>query len=556
MSSADQSNSLISPRLFVRSVRDLGLDTRDAVNEFVDNSFDANADSIWISIKKNDRGGLTLIVEDNGEGIPPGELVDALKFGGKIERDRETTGKFGFGLPSASFCQGERTEIYTTVEGEPFYFNRLDVDELEAMTDVEIPDTEQKDPPVDQYDLQLGPDTESGTIIIIPHLRNPDRKRVSSLSQYISEELSRVQREIMSDGNSIYVNDEKLPISDPLMCIEESSEVQLLEEESERWGEPFEFEFDGVDYEGESPPVVTVELFILPIDEIIRQDVGDELNIGKDKQGFYIIRENREIGNSLSLNLFTKHDNLNYFRSRIHFTYELDDLFGVQTNKSRFSLDSELREQLEEEIKPQINQIKEEISARRQSAISRYREKDDGMSQAESTANTRSRWQPRSGYDPGESEVEEQEDEAREKLEEVESNNNLSEQQKEKVKEKLNHIIEEDQFIELEVEIPRSGNFYDVKWYGKKLQIQVNPNHEFYEKFYKHLEEDGIGGPNSELDATDVKRYIDLWLVALAKAEDVSLSNETIKKFYERERRDWSSFIADFYEEDGEHIGS
>ncbi|WP_161605911.1 ATP-binding protein [Haloferax mucosum] len=529
------------------------MDTTDAINEFIDNSFDANADNIWITVQKNDRGGLTLIVEDDGEGIQPDDLVEVLKFGGKVDRDRETTGKFGFGLPSSAFCQADRTEIYSKVEGQPFYFNRLDVDELGRMDDVLIPDEQQRQPPSKDFDFHLDEQTESGTIILIPHLRSPDRKRPDSLVEYIENNVSQVQREILADGREIYLNDELVQVHDPTIRIDNSEEVNLLGEKSENWGDPFVFEFPEVEHKGSEPPKVTVELFKLPIDEIIRRNAEDKLEIGQQKQGFYIVRENREIGSALSLSLFTKHNDLNYFRARIHFPSELDHLFGVQTNKSRFSLDNELRSQLEEALAPQFRQLRDTISSERQSAITRYREKNVGQTQAEKTASNRNSVLPRSSYDPDESEVQEQIDEAERQLEKLSDRDDLTDEQKSQLEDELTQIIDGDQFFKINIEPPRSGNFYDVMWFGKEIRVLINPNHLFYEKFYKHLD-NGIDGSDPELDATDVKKYVDLLLMSMAKAEDVSYQNERIKKFYERQRRHWTSFIQEFYEGDDEFI--
>lgn len=552
MSGAEGEHNLISPLLFVQSVRDLGLNTTDATNEFVDNSFDADAENIWITIEKNDRGGLRMIVEDDGEGIPHDKLAEVLKFGGKLDWDRDTTGKFGFGLPSAAFCQSEVTKIYSkTLSQDDFYYNRLNVNELKNMDDPGIPKTIQKDLP-SHLDLHLDNDAEQGTVIIIPHMRDPIRKQVSSLTEYLSDNLGRVQREFLSKGRSIYINEKEVDISDPLLIIDESKQVELVGEKSELWGEdPIEFEYEDVEYDGEEPPKIKVYLYILPIDEIIRQDLKDDLEIGVDKQGFYIIRENREIKNSLTLNLFTRHNNLNFFRAKIEFPSELDDIFGVQTNKSRFSLDNELRQRLKQKLQPQIAEIKSEISERRSSAKSRY-STSEGMSPAETKANEKESWLPRSGYIPEDEEVEDQVEWARERLQELREKDELTDEQKSEIETKLTSIIEGGQHFEVSDEIPRSGTFYDVEWEGKFVKVKINPTHVFYKNFYRHLTDEmpPLYSSDAEIDKTDIKKYLDLLFIAMAKGEDENYQNEEIKKFYERERRSWSSYIYDFYEED------
>ena len=80
----EKRQKIVSDTGFIDSVRELGITTTDAVNEFIDNSFDADANNIWITIDKMD-GKLFLIVEDDGNGIPPDKLDKILAFGGRLQ---------------------------------------------------------------------------------------------------------------------------------------------------------------------------------------------------------------------------------------------------------------------------------------------------------------------------------------------------------------------------------------------------------------------------------------------------------------------------------------
>jgi len=73
--------------------------------------------------------------------------------------------------------------------------------------------------------------------------------------------------------------------------------------------------------------------------------------INQENQGFYLVRHNRQIGRALTLDLFSRHPSLNYFRAEISFSPALDELFGVQTNKSRFTLKGKLKDKLELKFK-------------------------------------------------------------------------------------------------------------------------------------------------------------------------------------------------------------
>lgn len=539
MSSSE--NSLISPGLFVRSVQDLGLTTTDAVNEFVDNSFDAEAENVWITIENNDRGGLRLVVEDDGIGIPKDRLVEVLKFGGKLDRNSnvETTGKFGFGLPSSAFCQGDRTEVYSKTEGQDeFYFNRLDVSELESMDRAHIPDEEQNDPPFDE--ITLDENVEQGTVIILPHLRNPDRQNVGSLTSHVGSNLSRVQRELLANDRSIYINGDEIPIQDPTMWIEDSREVERVGQS--HLFESYEFEYPEYTNDDSDPPTVEVDMYILPIKNIVQSSLQNEFGINQANQGFYIIRKDREIGKSQTLRIFSRHNSLNYFRAKIRFPPRLDEKFGVQTNKSRFALSDDLRQDLEEELKPDIDEIRNEIERLRNQAEKEL-DQFEGFSRSEKTANKKSGLLPKSDHAPDERTVSEQEEKALEKLSALEARDGTSEQGLDDERERLETIIEGKQYITVSEESPRTGNFYDVKWNGKELRVMINPNHVFYENLYNPITSD-----EERITESEIKYYLELLLIALAKAEDEQYTNEQVKKFYERERRNWSQILYDLYE--------
>ncbi|GGK56082.1 ATP-binding protein [Haloarcula sebkhae] len=543
--------SLISPRLFIKSVRDLGLDTIDAVNEFIDNSFDANAANIWITVENNDRGGLRLVVEDDGEGIPENEIIEALKFGGQIDRDRRTTGKFGFGLPSSAFCQAEHTEIYsTTAEEDQFYKSQLKVEQLLGMDeeDIHIPSPEPVDELPEEVSNNLDEDSTQGTIIHIPNLRRPDRKTASALSSFLKENVSQTQREVIQEGHKIHMNGEEVPIHDPLMWIDESYEVQELDKSKRET----EFTIEYPDWgEEDEVPKVTVEIFLLPMREIIRREAQDEFNINQSNQGFYIIRENREIGESLTLSLFTRHNNLNYFRGRIHFPEELDDLFGVQTNKSRFSLDSELRNDIKDHVGKTTASLRNTISQKREMLKNEFSSAEESFSRAERVANELVDFLPRSDYNSDSNEIKNQETDIKNLLEGLEEDDELSPQQKESLRETYELMLEKDYYFEVTEANPASGNFYEVEWSGKEIEVQVNTQHPFYEELYRPLTADS----GKEIDRSDIKLLVDLLLITLAKREDAVYGNEQLRDFYERERRKWTTILYDLYENADDHIG-
>jgi len=84
--------------------------------------------------------------------------------------------------------------------------------------------------------------------------------------------------------------------------------------------------------------------------------------INTEGQGFSIVRNGREIRSSETLQLFTRDNKLNYFRGEVEFDDELDSLFKVQTNKSRFTISKRLRDIMRDRCMATIQQIRNDNS--------------------------------------------------------------------------------------------------------------------------------------------------------------------------------------------------
>ena len=97
---------------------------------------------------------------------------------------------------------------------------------------------------------------------------------------------------------------------------------------------------------------------------------------GKAHQGFSLVRGKREIAHSAELGLYTKNGGCNYMRGEISFPpiKEVDRLFGIEPDKSRFRLDPRVRQWLA--LGPLIYQIQKKTNK----ATLDLRQKDTGTS--------------------------------------------------------------------------------------------------------------------------------------------------------------------------------
>ena len=93
-----------SARRLIMSLRDMGYDFAQSVADIVDNSIEANASLVAIDIEF-DGDDSWVRIADNGDGMRPDELREAMRYGANREYDLDDLGKFGLGLKTASLSQ-------------------------------------------------------------------------------------------------------------------------------------------------------------------------------------------------------------------------------------------------------------------------------------------------------------------------------------------------------------------------------------------------------------------------------------------------------------------
>jgi hypothetical protein len=95
---------LPSARRLINSLRDIGYDLPNAVSDIVDNSIAANASRIDLTFRFD---GLrsSIVIADNGFGMAPAVLDEAMRYGTKRGYGTDDLGRYGLGLKTASLSQ-------------------------------------------------------------------------------------------------------------------------------------------------------------------------------------------------------------------------------------------------------------------------------------------------------------------------------------------------------------------------------------------------------------------------------------------------------------------
>src|SRR5690242_3713752 len=86
------------------SLRDIGYDFPSAIADLVDNSIAASARRVEVIVRFSGARS-TVMIADDGCGMGPGQLAEALRFGSRREYGKRDLGRYGLGLKTASLSQ-------------------------------------------------------------------------------------------------------------------------------------------------------------------------------------------------------------------------------------------------------------------------------------------------------------------------------------------------------------------------------------------------------------------------------------------------------------------
>ncbi len=322
----------------VTSLRNTGYDSYAAIEDIIDNSIDAQARTINIIVEHEQRN-LRVIIGDNGMGMSEAVLDEALKLGSITDRDEVADlGKFGMGLCTASISMARKLEVITRKDEEEYFYSSQDLDEvIESNQFVKVLRKANQQEKVD-FSRLAG---EHGTIVILSKVDRLSTTNVSQFANKLSRDIGRIYRRFIESKIEFYVNGKKVEIVDPLML--DNPGVRIYSDET--------YELPG----NPNKEKIRVKIAVLP-------EVNDELEKEKKmniaNQGFYVMRNNREVAMAQTLNVLTKHNDFNRLRAELYFSATLDSEMGVRFSKDGVTPNQAITDFLKQEIGGQIASIR------------------------------------------------------------------------------------------------------------------------------------------------------------------------------------------------------
>lgn len=353
----------------ITSLRDSGYDFNTAVADVVDNSIAAGATIIKIAaVCAPNTGNITISIADNGCGMDEAGLENAMTYGSANREDKHSLGKYGLGLKTASTSQCRCvTLVSRKTEAGKIAKLVLDIDHAQETGRWEyIEDAPSR---LEARYLESAAGMKSGTAVIWTKCdrlmgrtyKNPGgaaeqnafKKKVDDLRFHLAIVFQRYldKRDRRAQTVNISLNGSKVEPYDPF-ALSLGRTITT---------------FDGT-YENTVCPPIHVAAHIVPsrdeLDDDSQRNRVFPLGISADiMQGLYIYRENRLIHWGDWGGLFKAEFHQRLCRVEISFDAAADEMFGVDFQKSKVSIDSSVGKWLVEEV----------LSKARKEANDRYR---------------------------------------------------------------------------------------------------------------------------------------------------------------------------------------
>ena len=349
-----------NPSRLIESLRHIGYSNFEAIADILDNSFDAEASTVSIEISKV-REDFEIAIADDGTGMDHDTLDQALRLGSLTERNPTTDlGKFGMGLVTAGLSLSRRTQVITKEHGN-YLTSIVDVDEIQRTNSF----CKYLEPSTDEekrlFDNKIG-QVDSGTLVVLTKTDALTNRNTTQFANVLRKHLGEVHRHFLMAGKNISINGEPVRAIDPLML--DHPDTAIYSDELY----PIELG-DGADK--------TTEHIRVRIALIAPDFAAGENRLAKalQHQGFYLMRNNRQIQRAATLDYFSKHNDFNRMRGEIFLSGNLDRYVGIEFTKRTVVFDQSIQDKLGQHLRAQCTAIKRLESGRGVEATSAEQDK-------------------------------------------------------------------------------------------------------------------------------------------------------------------------------------
>lgn len=469
----DEFNVTPNPAKTIDSLRYLTYSNETALADIVDNSLDANADNVTVVIEND---SITII--DDGYGMDESTLCEAIKLGSNTDKDGSKLGRFGMGLVTASISMAKKITVASKQEDGDVNCVCLNLEKIERTNEWVADKIELSPSETSQWESH-----DCGTIVRLENIDHYKYKNVDTLISKTIAHFGEVFRKYIDAGRVITVNNRTVGSTDPLALANETTNV-LLDED--------------VDYNGNIFHITAVEI----------DSNGSKLNMDLSanlmNQGFYIVRNNRQIARAITIGNYKKHNSLNRFRCEISYSSGLDDHMGINFTKDKIRITQSLEDKIMNSVQMGINIIKKNANTRAaadaENAKMDHSEAESIIQRKKALLPSPTLWKEKHAKCAAKQKKTKEETEGKEE----EEKKRRKRQHAKKIQ--LGYRGLNAKFIQEKKDV--SSPIFDYDNEGSDVIIKWNVNHPFYAKFVAPYNDD-----------KDVSSPIDLLAFSIALAE-------------------------------------
>ncbi len=542
------------------SLRDSGHSLPTALGEPIDNSLEANANTInvWLykGLNETDKKHVhEIAIADDGDGMDFETLFHYLVLGYSTRYMSTTTiGKYGVGAKLAAYNFCTHIRVWSRQEAtKPWMMVEYDLRDAlvreDAGEEICVEEPINSDIP-DEFAEACQFDT--GTLVVWSNVGRLEEGRMAKnfgeLCIDVEKELSRIFRYFIDGGRTISLNGKKLVAHDPLMLMEGSWSDVVLSRRSGGKKKPiqhFPATLIGEEEIKVGPGRAILQVTLYPTDVIrTRGSGGDQLakrlHVPENEGSISFVRHGREVSYTNVPRIFGRgvQELDRFIGIEVAFQPELDDYFGIRNVKRGVEPHGELREKIRDQIKKHVLTARNRLDEVR-GAADREKKKNAGkhgaVTEAVKNVNVT--------LPAGRSGADKTDEDSRRALRDLAKDIGLKKEEEIK-----NYIKQAEEFPFVVESVDFPGNvFMQTEHIKDTVIIRINTRHRFYRDMWAPLKSiaDRDGGTVSGDEAVQAARQtieaLTLLLITYGKAESF---NDNPAEAYGDLLMFWGQFLS------------
>jgi hypothetical protein len=545
------------------SMRDSDFDAYSAYGEVLDNSIQADANTIAVRVDFKDatdngrksRGGVVTEIAfgDNGTGMDSEVLHQCMQLGYSSRyNDRSGIGRFGVGMTLAAINQCKRVEIYSKEAENDWFWTYMDLDKITSDPPgmESIPKPVKTDVPM-KYQNLVG--KKSGTIVIWSKYDRPATGANALIDEMRIWFGRTYRRFIWEDDLNILLNNEQVKAFDPLYV--NTEKTKFPDDEAAYEYTPMEIPWTVplIEKPENAPDESIIKIRMSLIDESLRlkQHAGGgpaaKARCIDRNEGISILRNRREVFYGIIPRFGREMKDIDrWWGGEISFDAVLDRAFTVKNIKRGAVPVYDLKRAIYDQMKPTMDSANRIVSDfwKDSKAKKDQQERDNnslGVVTGHEAAEAVAAKTPTDKSSIDKHKTPEQTKNEAEKIA-TEVRKDGDQQKRDALAAKFASqpftIIDENW---------RGPDFFETNHLGGKDVIRYNLEHPFFQEIYKNIDQNSVGGSQSASNQK-LGELVDLLIISYSKSEakferDQSMTAEDFIEFL---RVNWGQYLKSY----------